>query len=58
MYLLEHQFSLAKIKDGNATIVFCYGFPNYEALMSLHHHIEPKLFKMQYWKGETVVKES
>ena len=26
--------------------------------MSLYHYIEPKLFKMQYWKGEGIVKES
>lgn len=39
-------------------ILFYTGFPNYEALMSLYHYIEPKLSKMQYWKGETVVKES
>ena len=58
MYLLEHQFSHAKIKDDNAAILFYTGFPNYEALMCLYHYIEPKLSKMQYWKGETVVKES
>ena len=37
---------------------YFYFFPNYEALMSLYHYIEPKLSKMQYWKGETIVKES
>ena len=58
MYLLEHQFSLAKIKDDNAAILFYTGFLSYEALMSLYHYIEPKLFKMQYWKGESIVKES
>ena len=52
MYLLEHQFSLAKIRDGNAAILFYTGFSIYEALMSLYHYIEPKL---QYWKGETIV---
>ena len=58
MYLLERQFSLEKIKNDNAAIIFYTGFPNYEALMSLFHYIEPKLSQMQYWKGETIVKES
>lgn len=56
--LLERQFSLDKIKDDNAAILFYTGFPNYEALMSFFHYIEPKLNKMQYWKGEKLLKES
>jgi len=44
MYLLEHQFSLANIKNETAAILFCMGFSSYEALMSLYHYIEPKLF--------------
>ena len=56
--LLECQFSLEKIKDDNATILFHTGFPCSEALMSLYRYIKPKLFKMQYWKGGTLVKES
>ena len=34
--LLARQFSLDKIKDDSATMLFYTGFPNYEALMSFH----------------------
>ena len=54
--LLERQFSLDKIKDDNAAILFYTGFPNYETLMSFYHYVEPKLQKMQYWKGEKRLK--
>ena len=37
---------------------FYTGFPNYEALMSFYNYIEPKVSKMQYWKGEKLLKES
>ena len=56
--LLGRQFSLDKIKDDNAALLFYTGFPNYEALISFYNYIEPKLSKMQYWKGENLVKES
>ena len=56
--LLERQFSLDKIKDDNAAILFYTGFPTYEALMSFYHYVEPKLKKMQYWKGEKRLKEN
>ena len=56
--LLGRQFSLDKIKDDNAAVLFYTGFPNYEALISFYNYIEPKLSKMQYWKGENLVKES
>ena len=54
--LLDRQFSLDKIKDDNAAIMFYTGFPNYETLMSFYHYVEPKLQKMQYWKGEKRLK--
>ena len=56
--LLAHQFSLDKIKDDNAATLFFTGFPNYEALMNFYNYIEPKVSKMQYWKGEKLLKES
>lgn len=56
--LLGRQFSLDKIKDDNAAVLFYTGFPSYEALISFYNYIEPKLSKMQYWKGENLVKES
>ncbi|CAH3176635.1 unnamed protein product, partial [Porites lobata] len=56
--LLSHQFSLEKIKDDNSAILFYTGFPSYEALISFFKYIEPKLEKMQYWKGERLVKGS
>ena len=56
--LLARQFSLDKIKDENSAILFYTGFPNYEALMSFYNYIEPKVSKMQYWKGEKLMKES
>ena len=56
--LLRCQFSLDKIKDDNAAVLFYTGFPSYEALISFYKYIEPKLSKMQYWKGENLVKES
>ena len=56
--LLGRQFSLDKIKDDDAAILFYTGFPCYEALISFYNYIEPKLSKMQYWKGENLVKES
>ena len=37
---------------------FYTGFPNYEALMSFYNYIEPKVSKMQYWRGEKLLKES
>ncbi|KAK2570183.1 hypothetical protein P5673_004951 [Acropora cervicornis] len=54
--LLQCQFSLDKIKDDNAAILFYTGFPNYETLMSFYRYVEPKLQKMQYWKGEKHLK--
>lgn len=56
--LLERQFSLEKIKDDNAAVLFYTGFPSYDALISVYKYIEPKLAKMQYWKGENLLKES
>lgn len=56
--LLERQFSIDRIKDDNAAVLFYTGFPSYEALISFYKYIEPKLSKMQYWKGENLVKES
>ena len=56
--LLTRLFSLDKIKDDNAAILFYTGFPSYKALLSFHKYIEPKLSKMQYWKGVNLVKES
>ena len=56
--LLARQFSLDKIKDDNAAMLFYTGFPNYEALMSFYNYIEPEVSKMQYWKGEKLLKES
>ena len=46
-----------KIKGDNAAMLFYTGFPNYEALMSFYNYIEPKVSKMQYWKGEKLLKE-
>ena len=56
--LLARQFSLDKIKDDSATMLFYTGFPNYEALMSFHNYIELKVRKIQYWKGEKLLNES
>lgn len=56
--LLSRQFSLDKIKDDNSAILFYAGFPSYKALMSFYNYIEPKLEKMQYWKGERLIKGS
>ena len=56
--LIGCQFSLDKIKDDNSAILFYTGFPCYEALMSFFKYLEPKLGKMQYWKGEHLVRES
>ena len=53
--LLERQFSLDKIKDDDSAILFYTGFPNYGSLFGF---FEPKLKKMQYWKGENLFKES
>ncbi|CAH3040112.1 unnamed protein product, partial [Pocillopora meandrina] len=55
--LLARQFSLNKIKGNNAAMLFYTGFPNYKALMSFYNYIEPKVSKMQYWKGEKLLKE-
>lgn len=56
--LLGRQFSLNKIKDDNSAILFYTGFPCYEALISFFKYLEPKLGKMQYWKGEHLVREN
>lgn len=56
--LLGGQFSLDKTKDDDSAILFYTGFPSYQALISFFKFIEPKLEKMQYWKGEHFVKES
>ena len=56
--LLDRQFSIEKIKDENVAILFYMGFPNYQALVSFYTYIEPKLHKMQYWRGDKQVKES
>ena len=56
--LLARQFSLDKIKDDSATMLFYTGFPNYEALMSFHNYIELKVRKIQYWKREKLLNES
>ena len=56
--LLDRQFSIEKMKDDDAAILFYIGFPNYEALVSFYTYIAPKLHKMQYWKGDKKLKES
>jgi len=56
--LLERQFSIDKIKDDNAAVLFYTGFPSYEALISFYKYIEPKLSKIPYWKGENLVKDN
>ena len=56
--LLGRQFSIDKIKDDDSAILFYTGFPSYQALINFYKFIEPKLGKMQYWKGEQFVKES
>lgn len=56
--LLGRQFSLEKIKDDNAAVLFYTGFPSYKALISFYNYLKPKLTKMQYWKGEKLIKES
>ena len=56
--LLDRQFSIEKIKDDNAAILFYTGFLNYQALLSFYTYIEPRLHKMQYWRGDKQVKES
>ena len=56
--LLARQFSMDKIKDDDAAVLFHTGFPNYGALISFYNFIEPKLAKMQYWKGEKLLKEN
>ena len=53
--LLSRQFSLEKIEDDNSAILF---YTSYEALIIFFKYIEPKLEKMQYWKGERLVKGS
>ena len=42
----------------NSATLFYTGFPSYEALISFLKYIRPKLEKMQYWKGERLVKGS
>lgn len=56
--LLRRQFSIDKVKHDNSAIMFYTGFPSYEVLISFFHYIEPKICKMQYWKGEILLKES
>ena len=56
--LLSRQFSLEKIKDDNSAILFYTGCPSYEAMIIFFKYIEPKIDKMQYWKGERLVKGS
>ena len=56
--LLSGQFSLDKIKDDESAVLFHTGFPYYGAFISFYNFIEPKLKKMQYWKGEKLLKES
>ena len=55
---MARQFSLDKIKDDDSAVLFYTGFPNYAALIGFYNFIEPKLKKMQYWKGEKLFKES
>ena len=54
--LLERQFSLDKIKDDNAAILFYTGFPTYEALMSFYHYVEPKLKKKAVLERRKAIK--
>ena len=56
--LLVCQFSMDKIKDDDSAVLFYTGFRNYGALISFYNFIKPKLTKMQYWKGEKLLKES
>ena len=56
--LLLRQFSLDKIKDDDSVVLFYTGFPNCGALISFYNSIEPNLKKIQYWKGEKLLKES
>lgn len=34
--LLNHQFSIVKMKDDDSVILFYMGFPNYEALVNFY----------------------
>ena len=58
----ENQFSLNKVQDDESAILpfFFYtaGFPLYQALMFFFSFTELKLSKMQYWKGQNLIKES
>lgn len=56
--LLGQQFSFDKIRDDDSAILFYTAFPSYQALISFYKFIEPKLGKMQYWKGEHCEKVS
>lgn len=56
--LVGRQFSLDKIKNDSSAILFYTGFPSYDALIAFFNYIKPKITKMQYWKGENLLKES
>ena len=43
--LLTHQFSLDKIMDDNATILFYTGFPSYKTSMSFYKYLVPNFPK-------------
>jgi len=48
----KRRFTLDKIKDDEDAVIFYTGFPNYNSLISFYLYLEPKLNKLQYWKGE------
>ena len=44
-------FTIEKSKNDNAAVKFYTGFPNFGSLNAVFEYFEPKLERMQYWRG-------
>lgn len=55
--LENKKLTLEKIKGDSGAVQFYTGFPNYESLMAFYYVIEPKIAKLQYWRGPSALSE-
>ena len=51
-YYESNKFTIDKIKDDNAAVMFYTGFQSYEVFESVCKYLEGKAERLQYWRGK------
>jgi len=54
----KKRFCLEKFANDDKAIQFYTGFPNFRSLVAVYEYLEPKVPKLQYWRGERAVSNS